>query len=176
MNKTLRIGCTICIMLVFGVFVGCSDDDTPTNTNPPPEPHLAGSIGVYADAQGTDRNVEDTGQAVTVYVIHKVEDGSTASAFTVEAPAGWRLIGEQSEFIATIGDIVSGVSIGYGECLTGTIHLMTLNYMSPGNSAPGSVFEVKPHPHWPDVLTVVDCNYEIVNDGVMVTSPVVIPQ
>jgi hypothetical protein len=162
-------------MLVFGVFVGCSDDDASIAPDPP-EPHVAGSIGVYADIEGTDRNLTDTGGTVTLYVVHKVEDGGTASAFTIEAPEGWALISEISPYPLTIGNITAGISIAYGQCLSEAIHIMTLTYRSPGDSQPGSVFEVKPHPHWPDNITVVDCDHAIVDDGVAISSPVVIPQ
>jgi len=161
-------------LLVLGFVVGCSDDDPATVPTPPQHPALAGSIGVYADAEGTDANIVDTGSTVTMYVVHKVSAGGTASAFTIEAPEGWTYVDSDSPYI-TIGSLVGGMSVAYGECLTGTIHAMTLTYQSPGNSSAGTTFKVHPHPEWPDGVVCVSCDSYIRDDGIGLESPVIVP-
>lgn len=177
MNRTFRIGLSLCILLAFGVLIGCSADDPATAPAPQPEPNIAGSIGVYADNAGTNRDIVDTGGAVTVYVVHKIENGAIASAFSVEAPAGWTLVSEVSQFPVSIGNIAAGVSIGYGDCLTGVIHLMTMTYDSPGNTMAGSTFKVVPHPdpRMSGEIEVADCEQNKLLDCVGMASPVVQP-
>jgi hypothetical protein len=175
MNRACRIGYIGCILLIFGFFVGCSDDDTTTVPTTPQQPPLAGSMGVYADAAGTNSNVTDTGGTVTLYVVHKVTEGATACAFRIEAPDGWTLVSTDSPFELTIGEIVGGISIAYGRCLTGTIHVLTLMYQSPGNSTTGSTFKVLPHPEWPEGVVCVSCDSYIRKDGIGLESPVIVP-
>lgn len=174
MKRAFRLGFHICILLAFGAFVGCSDEDPAAVPAPEPDPAVAGSMGIYADAAGTNSRIVDDGGTVTVYVVHKIEVGGIASAFTVEAPAGWTRLGAASQYPVNIGDVDAGMSIGYGNCLTGTIHLMTLTYDSPGNSAAGSTFKILPHPEWPDNIRVVDCDAEMLTDCVGRISSVVV--
>ncbi|MEJ2720330.1 MAG: hypothetical protein P8181_04220 [bacterium] len=179
MHKATFITSLICIMLAAGLFFGCSDD-SPTTPNPPVEPpeetNFAGSIGVYMDAEGLDDNLVDTGFIVKFYVVHKVEYGATASSFRIEAPEGWTLLAANSEFPVSVGNITDGISIGYGRCASGSIHVMTLTYQSPGNTPTGSVFKVLPHTQWPDAVQSVDCQEVLHDDGKGVESPVVIGQ
>jgi hypothetical protein len=173
MNKALRVGCHVLILLMFGVFVGCSDDDTPTT---PVIPNPAGSIGVYADAGGTNPNVTDTGGSVSLFVVHHVEDGATASSFRVEAPAGWTMTLAQNQFPVSIGDPATGMSVGYGTCQSGAIHVMTLTYTSPGNTPAGAMFKVLPHTDVPSQsIEVVDCTQNLLQSAIGVETPVSLP-
>jgi hypothetical protein len=176
MHKATFITSLICIMLAAGLFVGCSDDN-PTTPKPPIDPpedtNFAGNVGVYMDAAGLDDNLVDTGGIVQFYVVHKVEYGATASAFKVEAPAGWTLLAANSEFPVSVGNISEGISIGYGRCASGTVHVMTLTYQSPGDTPAGSMFKVLPHTLWPDAVQSVDCQEVLHDDGEGLESPVV---
>jgi hypothetical protein len=173
MNRAIRIALYGCIMLALGVFVGCSDDDTASPAQPQPEPNptMAGSIGVYTDAAGTDRDVIDTGGVVTLYVVHKIPNGGTASAFSIDAPEGWSLIGTDHQIELHLGDFDTGIAYAYGECMTGTIHLATLTYQSPGNSPSGATFNITPYTNW-DFIRVIDCAEHTLDDGMGLTSPV----
>lgn len=178
MNRASRIGFHVCILLALVAFVGCSDDDsTPANPPAPPVTNLAGTIGIYADADGTDQDLVDTGGRVTYYVIHKAtEEAVASSAFRIEAPDGWTRAGAVSEYPVNIGDVDTGISIAYGECFSNNaIHIMTLTYDSPGNSAPGTVFKIVPHNAWPENIQVVNCNLTLLEDGIGEISPVVRP-
>lgn len=157
MGKAFRITLNVCIMLALGLFVGCSDEDPVTAL---PQMAPGGSIGVYSDIDATSSKVTDTGGVVTLYVIHEVRRGATASQFRIETPTGWTLLSAQAEFPVAIGSVdAKGISIGYGQCMNGKIHTMTLTYQSPGNSTPGTSFKVMPHQEATS-LEVVDCDYE----------------
>ena len=158
-------------MLSLAVFVGCSDDDPAAPPpGPEPEPTLGGTIGIYADDAGTDREIVDTGGTVTVYVIHKITGGTTASQFKIEAPAGWTQVGEVHDIELTIGDCDYGIAYAYGDCISGTINLTTLTYSTPGNST-GDTFRVVPDAPY-DHIRVVDCGGNVVRDAVGLTSTV----
>jgi hypothetical protein len=145
-------------MLSLVVFVGCSDDDpaSPPNPTPTPDPAIGGTVGIYTDDAGTNRDIVDTGGTVTLYLIHKVTAGATASQFKIEAPAGWNLIGAVHDFDLHIGDFDDSIAYVYESCLTGTINIATLTYQSPGNSA-GSTFKVLPDATHSSVH-VIHCN------------------
>ena len=168
MTKTLRILGTVAVVFALGMFVGCSDDSS-TPVKPQPAP-MGGVLGVYADAAGANPNITDTGGLVTVYVVHTVANGATASQFRVEAPAGWTLQTEQAQFTVALGNVANGVSLGYGNCMAGAIHMMTLTYMSPGTST-GS-FRVLPHTDAPEAIQVVDCSQNLVEDADGASTPV----
>ena len=175
MNNAIRMTHCVCILLVLGLVAGCGDDN-PSNVNPPDHTNLGGTIGVYADMNGVSPNVVDNGNLAEIYVVHKVAEGATACAFKIEQPAGWTLISAESQFPVSIGNIEDGISIGYGQCRSGSIHVMTLTYNAPGNSTPDARFRVLPNPQWPEHVQVVDCDQNLVDDGIGVESPIVLPQ
>ena len=171
MNNAIRMTHCVCILLVLGLVASCGDDN-PSNVDTPDNTNLGGTIGVYADMSGASTNLIDYGEVAQIYVVHKVAEGATACAFRIEEPAGWTLVSAESQFPVTIGDIEDGISIGYGQCLSGTIHVMTLTYNTPGNSTPDARFRVLPNSQWPEHVQVVDCSQNLVEDGIGVASRV----
>jgi len=157
-------------MLAVGVFAGCSDDDPVVPPVPTPEPNPAGSFGVYADDAGASRDIVNSGGLVTVYVVHKNSVGVTASAFKVNAPDGWTLVGTNAQFPVVIGSADVAIDIAYGECLTGNIHLLTLTYQPPVGSTTGSFEIVAPSRR--NSIQVVDCHSTMLESGVGLVSPV----
>ena len=175
MENVFRIGSVLCILLVLGTFVGCGDDD-PVAVNPPDVvTNEAGSIGIYTDVDGQYSYLADTGGIVKLRVVHIVTDGATASAFRIEEPAGWVRTSAIAEFPVSLGNVDDGISIGYGKCMSGSIHVMTLTYRSPGNTTPGAVFKVLPHNEWPNSVQVVNCSDKLLEDGIGKESPITVP-
>jgi len=162
------------LVLLLGSVTGCSEDD-PVATPPVNPVDPAGSIGVYADAGGTDIDVIDTGGTVMLYVVHKVP-GALGSSFRVEAPDGWFLIAGQPQFTVTLGNPEEGLSVGYGDCVSGSIHVITLMYDSPGNTAANSAFKVLPHSGTPEGVETVDCNRHEWRNAKGIESPVTTPE
>jgi len=174
MNRAFRIAFHACIMLSLVVFVGCSDDDPASPApNPTPDPAIGGTVGIYTDAAGTNRDIVDTGGTVTLYIVHKVTDGATAAQFKIEAPAGWNLIGPDHQIDLHIGDVDDGIAYAYGDCMSGTIHLATLTYQSPGNSAGSSFKVVQENAHTP--IQIIDCSDNRHTDCIGLTSTVSAP-
>ena len=73
------------------------------------------------------------------------------------------------------GDLTDGESVGYGTCVTGTIHVLTVTYDAPGNTPAGAMFKVLPHSDTPDAIQVVDCSQNLLEDGVGEETPVTQP-
>jgi hypothetical protein len=160
-----------CILLLIGFAAGCGDDEPVAPPVAPPQ--AAGTIGVYADADGSVQNLADIDGVVTVYVVHKVEDGATASNFRIQAPAGWTRLSAESEYPVAIGDFDNGISIGYGACRSGAIHVATLTYRSTGDTPAGAMFRVLPHNQWPECIQVADCEFNVLENGRGLESPIV---
>jgi hypothetical protein len=174
MNRAIRVFYSVCLIAVFSFMIGCGDDPVSTpQPQPQPEPDLAGVIGIFADPAGANPNITDTGGIVSVYVVHTIAQGATASAFKVEAPAGWTLVNAQAAFPLSIGDINDGISIAYGMCKMGVVHIMTLTYDSPGNTAAGQTFKVQPHAQWPNHVQVVDC-FDALHNGAGMETPIIV--
>jgi hypothetical protein len=176
MSRAFRVFSSVLIIVAFSFVVGCGDDPVSTKKTPTPEPEYNGEIGVFSDAAGTNPNIVDTGGDVTLYVVHTVEGGAAASAFRIEAPTGWTLVVDppEVEFPLSIGDIDDGISVAYGGCETGAIHVMTLTYHSPGTTPAGATFKVLPNLQWPDHVQMVDCSDNLLNSEGLET-PVVVP-
>jgi hypothetical protein len=85
----------------------------------------------------------------TVYVRHTFNNGSTASRFRVLLGPGSTMVyvSETHPFAQTSGTTQDGISICYGECLPGNLHLATISYMSYATDANCSKVLVVPHPN-----------------------------
>ncbi|MEE9271617.1 MAG: hypothetical protein V3V49_15315 [Candidatus Krumholzibacteria bacterium] len=96
----------------------------------------AGAIGTYADPLGLDCNVTGSiGSVLSIFVVHTLTPGATASRFRASAPlcmltTGSVHLSDTVVFPVTVGSSQTGVAIGYGACLAGPIHVLTINYMS----------------------------------------------
>ena len=125
----------------------------------------------------TDPNLIDTGSIVQFYVVHKVTPGSVGSEFRIEAPTGWVRLAATPQFPVAIGDVDDGISVGYGSCLTGSIHVITLMYTAPGNTPPGEMFKILSHlDRQGDAINVVDCNSTLLDDTIGEETPVTVPE
>ncbi|UCG51118.1 MAG: hypothetical protein JSW58_13090 [Candidatus Latescibacterota bacterium] len=174
MNNAFRVSCLVCVLLAFGCFMGCGSDDPASVVDVPEIPedtNLGGSVGVYGNIGGT-RPIVDTGDLVTVHVVHRVPDGATASAFRIQAPTGWVRVGTKANFPVAIGNIDDGISIAYGKCMSGSVHIMSVTYQTPGSTQTGRVFRVLPHSEWPGFVQVVDCNQKLLNDAIGIESAI----
>jgi hypothetical protein len=92
--------------------------------------------------------------------------GGGASASQFWAPTPWCLgatyLSDTPVFPVTIGDSQTGVSLGYGECLSNRAHVLTLNFFTQATSHSCCCYFIYPHPQsttgW---VEVVDCNNDL---------------
>jgi len=123
----------------------------------------AGAIVLAGDSQGIDCNLSDTSAGMCAfYVVHVGTSGATASQFSAPAPAcftgSW--LSDTTIFPVTVGDSQNGVSIGYGPCTPGPVHILTINFFCQGMSQNCCYYSVKPHPDVTSgTVEMVDCTY-----------------
>ncbi len=106
-------------------------------------------IALYTDAGYSNCKLIDSSPGmVSVYVVHHVSIGATASQFMVQASSGVTLsyIAETSAFAVLIGSSQTGVSVAYGSCFYSDILVLTLSYFASGSSAACSFLQVVPDP------------------------------
>ena len=106
-------------------------------------------IGLYSDAGYANCMLADDapGQA-SVYVVHHISSGSTASQFMIRESSGAILtyLGYTSQFGLVLGDPTSGIAISYEACMSSDILVMVLNYFKSGSSAACSSIQVVADP------------------------------
>ena len=123
-----------------------------------------GTIGVFSDPQASGCNFFDqTTGLMTVYIVHVLTAGATASQFAAPMPScmtGATYLGDSSPFLVVIGSSQTGVSVGYGSCLSGPIHVLSVQYFVLGLSQTCCVYPVVPDPSsmW-GTIDVVDCSF-----------------
>jgi hypothetical protein len=118
-----------------------------------------GSIDVFSNPGYSDCNFIDVGGLITVYVLvtHSIE-GTTAAQWRMELPSAWIMLGQTSPFQTVIGDALTGVSIAYGQCLTGYFLILTVNFFGNNGSPPCSYISIVPDPSAPSGnIEIVDC-------------------
>jgi hypothetical protein len=120
-----------------------------------------GAICLFTDDSGAGCPIrDDTPGLLQVYVIHTDALGVTGSSFAVPKPAcmtGVTWLNDTQIFPVTVGNSQDGVAIGYGACLHGSNHVLTINYSASGHSENNCAYPVLPYPGDPFVTTI-DCN------------------
>jgi hypothetical protein len=119
-----------------------------------------GTIGVYSDTGAGNCNVVDAEGLVTVAVVLVNSDGATFTSFALEESDGLQMsyINESSPFQLTLGDTRSGITVTFGACLTGSVHLLTVRYNGTGTTSTCEAIGVVPHPGRPaGLIEVFDC-------------------
>ena len=110
---------------------------------------VTGQIGVFADANATDCNVNDNGGTLTVYAVHVNHEGAGAVDFMVQGGGGFLGTGiaDTHVFGFTFGTSPDGVSVVYGSCQPAPTHVLTITYQLFGLSSPCSLIEVVANPN-----------------------------
>lgn len=127
-------------------------------------------VAIFGDSLGSDCNVPNPPEVGTVlfYVFHYSATGAKGVRFM--APYQACLVETEFfldlyEFPATVGGSQSGLSVDYGECLTGWIHVLTIvyaDYIGFG-SPPCCLYPVLPDPSAPSgKIEVTDCHEKVV--------------
>ena len=109
-----------------------------------------GTICLYADPQGTQCNISDTGPGLlSVYVIHAPlstpSGGATAVEFAAPKPdcmVGATWLTDNSPSYVTTGNSQTGVSLIYDHCITEPTHVLTIQYMVSGLSESDCAYRV----------------------------------
>ena len=122
-----------------------------------------GVIGLYTDASAGNCEVNDSAQGIfDVWVVHTMGTGASAAQFKVQPSMGFTAtyIGDFSPFELYLGSSQTGISIAYGECLSGSIVLLKITYLFDGSSGTCGWLEVTGDPaerEYPNDPIVADC-------------------
>lgn len=105
-------------------------------------------VGVFADPSGNFCIVEDRPGPQTLYVLQKFTLGSTATRFQIEFSPGFAgtLLSVSVPNGTMVGDPMTGVTVNYGSCLSGTVAVLNLHLMLTGTSPECSWVRVTAHP------------------------------
>lgn len=125
-----------------------------------------GSVVVTMDPLGTDCNLTDpsTPALCSYYVVHVCSPGATGIQYKINSGHTGTAFPDAPVFPVTIGSAATGVSIGYGECLGGVIHTLSLQYFCQGTTPPCSSIDVVGHPTaTPPGLLAVSCEQSFVD-------------
>ncbi len=127
-----------------------------------------GAIAVFGDPQGQECYVYDLAPGLLqVYVVHLNHDGMVGSQFKVEVAGDFdaTYLGEYpaDPNDVAVGYAFEGIQMGYGVCLPGPIHLLTMSFYVQGRSPKCCAFEVVADPEGaPPGLLAVNCDFELV--------------
>jgi hypothetical protein len=131
----------------------------------------AGAIGVFRDPGGTNCYLEDKSPGVVpFYVVHVGTGGATACQYSAPKPncLAATYLSDTNVFPVTIGNSQTGVSIGYGTCRTGPIHVQTISYFTQGLTPACCRYYLQPDPNGSTgKIEFVDCSYESVTGSTM---------
>lgn len=136
-----------CILLITLVFVG---------------PAAAqGYIGLFSSDWGFDTRLYDVPGLCSVYVIQPHAEGFVGSRWKIEIDpaASLTYLSTTYQSVTAHGDPLGGVVVDYGSCLSGHIHIATINFFCSGTSPPCSWIDIVAHPaSQSGSVEVVDCN------------------
>lgn len=123
-------------------------------------------FGVYAEPTASDCGIPfESAGSKSFYVVHTLSPGALASQFMVPLPAcfpgSW--LSDDQPFATTIGDSQNGVVIAYGSCLSGTIHVLTINVFATDVPPNCCMISVVPDPSvMSGEIEIADCSSAMV--------------
>ena len=106
---------------------------------------VPGNITIFGDQGATECSLVDSpGGTLTLYVFHTGFSGMLSSDFRVQESSGFHAsyVSESIDVPIHDGDFRSGIFLGYGECLGGSILLGTVTYATHGQSEDCSYLDV----------------------------------
>jgi len=127
----------------------------------------AGAIGVFKDPSGTVCYLDDKSTGVVpFYVVHVGTGAAMACQYSAPKPDCMTAtyMSDTNMFPVTLGNSQTGMSVGYGSCLTGPIHVQTISYFVQGLTPACCRYYVLPHPDASaTAIEVVDCYGTIIS-------------
>jgi hypothetical protein len=125
-----------------------------------------GRIGIFSENAGTNCAVTDAAPGLLpVYVVQIGTTGATACQYKAAKPACFTgsYLSDTNPFPVTIGNSQVGVSIGYGSCRVGTVHVQTVQYFASGTTPACCLYKVECDPLGVDqcvsgLIDIVDCS------------------
>ena len=126
----------------------------------------AGAIGVFGDPRGASCELYDRTPGLTsFYIVHVLTPGAMGSQYSAPKPAclmaTW--LSDTNMFPVTIGNSQVGMSVAYGSCRVGPIHVQTMNYFGTGTTPACCRYGACPHVNsLAGLIEVIDCDENLV--------------
>jgi hypothetical protein len=127
-----------------------------------------GGFAPFADTEGIDPFIiDDTPGMLTIHIVQNftIGEGATASQFSAPQPSCFvaTYLSDTAVFPVTIGNSQTGVAVGYGQCLTAPIHVLSISFFAQGLTGECCFYWLQPDPNLPSgEIEAVNCNNEIV--------------
>ena len=123
-------------------------------------PAWATSVGLFADPAGTSLTFHDTGsELLSIYVVVINTPGAAAVGFSAPLPdcfLGASYLTDTFVYPITLGNSQTGIGIGFGTCITGPIHVLTIHVLTAGLTERCCPYPVIPDPPYiPEDTTIV---------------------
>ena len=121
----------------------------------------SGTIMLYADAAFTACNIVAPAGLITIYVVYEFHSGASGVRYAMSENTGGAIshIADQNQFALVTGDSQSGVTISFGGCFEGSIHIQNVLYSVLSNPPVCTRVEVVPDPSAPSgQVESVDCS------------------
>ncbi len=96
-------------------------------------------IGLFADQVGTNPFIQDIPGLVTIYVVVVNSPPMTAVQFSAPLPAcftGVTYLSDATTFPIILGNSQTGVSVGFGGCVSSPIQVLAINVLAQGLTDP----------------------------------------
>jgi hypothetical protein len=144
----------ICMSMVMVAVMLCSLATVPSHAD-------VGRLSLSTDDTGWLCEFNDPGGVlITVFVVHKLYIGnSTGVRFRIEPPAGaaWSYLGFNTTFVP-IGTANLDLSVGYGQCLTGSATVGTALWYSFAASPSCGTLAIEPATGF-QTMIATDCSF-----------------
>ena len=96
-----------------------------------------GRIGIFSETGGTNCAVTDAAPGLLqVFIVHTLTTGAAACQYVAAKPGCFTAtyLSDTNPFAVVIGNSQTGVSIGYGSCKIGTVHVQTMSFFAAGTT------------------------------------------
>jgi len=123
-----------------------------------------GSIGIFADAAGTNCNLPSAPGMMYVYFLHVNAVGATASQWASPAPSCLTAVrlADIPVFAINLGNTAAGITVGYPICKTGTFLIMSTIYNMVVAPTPCCYWPVIADPNLPSgKIEIPDCLFNL---------------
>jgi hypothetical protein len=145
------MGRSLALALILAVWAGLASAQVPT-------------VAIFNDSLGVDCNLSQTSPGVfkAYVVLTSTTVGVTGVQFAAPKPScltGSYLV-DLTRFPVTIGNSQTGISIGFGGCLSGRIHVLTILYLTDATTPACCAYPVLPDPV-EGIVGYTDCSFEL---------------
>jgi len=128
----MRITAIVLLMLAAGVQLSVAQ--TPT-------------LCIYSDDAGTQCSFDDVVGLNSFYIFLIDAPGATGVEFSAPRPVcmtGSSWLADEHVWGVTVGTSQDGVSVGFGSCTTGPVHVLTVHYQSTGIVEQDCAYPIEP--------------------------------